>query len=66
MHELLKVAVNMEWVSRYGGEPTDDETQLVNRVRQLGADRDCWLANAKAVQKELNRLEPERTAPAGR
>jgi hypothetical protein len=44
-------------VSRYGGEIVEDESALVMRIEKLAEDRDCWLANAKANQKEYQRME---------
>jgi len=49
MTTTLEEAVNREWVKRYGGEPVTALPALVNRVVMLAQDRDCWVANAKAM-----------------
>ena len=53
----LADVVNREWIRLYGGEPVESAAALENRVVQIAADRDCWLFNATALQKECNRLE---------
>lgn len=49
--------INTEWKRLYGGESTCDPNILAMRVKKIAEDRDSWLANAKANQKENNRLE---------
>lgn len=56
-HRRLVRAVNDAWTSRYGGEAVEDEAALVLRIEKLAEDRDCWLANARANQKEYQKLE---------
>ena len=50
-------AINNAWARLYGGEPVTDTGALVNRINQIAADRDCWVANAKANQVEYLKLE---------
>lgn len=57
MNPTLADVVNREWIKRYGGEPVESAAALENRIVQIAADRDCWLSNAKSLQKECNRLE---------
>jgi len=55
--ERITSAINSIWVARYGGEEVTDIDALENRVNKLAEDRDCWLFNAKANQKEYLRLD---------
>jgi hypothetical protein len=52
-------AINEVWISRYGGDATANPKALILRVQKIAEDRDSWLANSKAIQKENNRLEKE-------
>lgn len=45
----LETVVNQEWVRLYGGEPVSDPAALESRVRNIAADRDAWVFNAKAI-----------------
>ena len=45
----LETVVNQEWVRLYGGEPVSDSAALESRVRNIAADRDAWVFNAKAI-----------------
>lgn len=55
--DRLVRAINVAWISRYGGDAITDIAALENRINQIAADRDCWLANSKANQKEYLRLD---------
>ena len=55
--ERVTSVINSVWVARYGGNEVTDIAALENRVNKLAEDRDCWLANAKANQKEYLRLD---------
>lgn len=55
--DRLVGVINLAWVERYGGEAVTDIFALETRIKQIGADRDCWLANSRAVQKEYLRLD---------
>lgn len=50
-------AINKAWTDRYGGDPVADTKALITRVVKLAEDRDSWMTNAKANQKEYIRLE---------
>lgn len=51
----LETVVNQEWVRLYGGEPVSDPAALESRVRNIAADRDSWVFNARAAQKDALR-----------
>lgn len=51
----LETVVNQEWVRLYGGEPVSDPAALESRVRNIAADRDCWVFNSRAIQKDAAR-----------
>ena len=55
--DALADAINDEWQRLYGGDKATTVEQLVLRVRQIAADRDCWVGNAKLNQKEYQRME---------
>lgn len=57
--ESLAKAINEEWKRIYGEECGDvsDVDLLAMRIRKIGDDRDCWVFNAKANQREYQRLE---------
>jgi len=54
--ELIKV-INREWMRLYGGEPVTDAKLLALRIELIADDRDCWLANSKANQKQYIKCE---------
>lgn len=55
--QTLADAINKAWCDRYPGPPVSDPKQLAVRVEKLAEDRDCWMDNAKANQKEYLKLE---------
>ena len=56
----LKDAINEAWKASYPDcEEVEGTKAIVFRVKSLEADRKCWLANAKANQRECNRLGAE-------
>lgn len=56
MNELVE-AINAAWIAAYPGEPAvTDVKKLCNRVKQLGVDRANWISNAKALQKDNEKL----------
>ena len=51
-------AINQAWIAAYPDcREVTDEKALIKRVLSLADDRKCWLDNARANQKENNRLE---------
>ena len=61
-HQKLTDTINEVWQAAYGGEPVTDLLALQTRVKNLAADRDCWLFNARVLQKAFNELEAKTTA----
>ena len=55
--DRLAAVINKEWVAMYGGDIVSDVSALEKRVSLMARDRDCWVANAKANQKEYLRIE---------
>jgi NTP pyrophosphatase (non-canonical NTP hydrolase) len=53
----LANAINTVWIKRYGGDVVEDIGALTMRITKLAEDRDCWMANAGANQKEYVRIE---------
>lgn len=54
----LTAAINAEWARLYpGAEPVSELFALVNRVKNIGADRDAWIFNARVLQKKINEME---------
>ena len=54
--KVLTDAVNQAWAKLYQGEPVSDIHALKSRVLNIAADRDCWVFNAKVLEKECKRL----------
>lgn len=53
----LVATINETWRDAYpDASPTDDPEALALRVHQLGVDRRCWMDNARANEKEMQRL----------
>ena len=58
MSEAIIDKINKVWKDLYGDEAvykTDDHA-LCARIQSLADDRECWLGNAKVLQKELDKL----------
>lgn len=55
----LARAINDCWIGLYGGKPVSETDALILRVEKITEDRNCWMENAKANQKEYLRLERE-------
>ena len=54
-YETLKNCINETWLDTYpGAVPADTLVALTNRVKNLAADRNCWLFNAKVLNNKLN------------
>jgi hypothetical protein len=51
-------AINGEWIRLYGGKAVTDSAALVNRIKSIAQDRDCWVANARANQDQYLKLLP--------
>ena len=55
--EKLTKLINELWIKTYGGLPVSDFKALKARVVAIFDDRNNWLDNAKAANKEYLKLE---------
>ena len=55
--ELIVSTLNTEWKRLYGGVDVTDPKLVCARIVQLADDVRSWINNAKAAQKEYQRLE---------
>jgi hypothetical protein len=53
----LKQVINDVWFELYKGEPVEELHKLVNRVKYIADDRNCFVFNTKMADKETKRLE---------
>lgn len=59
----ITTAINTEWARLYpGAEPVTELFALVNRIKNIAADRDAWLFNARVLQKQINQAQGEQNA----
>ena len=55
--DKLSETINKRWFETYGGGPVYDLKALQARVIGIFDDRNCWMDNAKANNKEYLKLE---------
>lgn len=61
-YNLVADAINAAYGNAYGQPAVTSHEDLIKRVRALAEDRRAWLANAKAYEKENQRLTDKLSA----